>query len=337
MKILSPIPAGSGAHVLHTELSRCISGYRVRPFSPWWTLLPPALPAFSSDRVDLIHSHADYGAFFKRPRVPLVVTAHGYMLDRFMRAYSSPLQYLHYRTDLRLFVRMSLAMADQVVAVSRFVADMLRQDLGFRGRVRVIHNGVDSERFSPAKTPRRAGPFRVLYCGNLKRAKRPDLLVPLANALGRGFEIQYTAGLVGGGLLKGRLAGDAAELRCLGNVAHRDMPVLYQSVDALFMPSVREGFGLCVVEAMACGLPVVAADASALPELVHPEKGGYLQAIDDVAAFARSLRQLTDVPELARNMGQYNRAVVEQRFTLERMVADYRQLFEETLDTGSRR
>jgi len=337
MNILSPIPAGSGAHVLHAELSRCISGYRVRPFSPWWTLMPPALPAFSSSRVDLVHSHADYGGFFKRPDVPLVVTAHGYMLDRFMRAYSSPLQYLHYRTDLRLFVRMSLAMADQVVAVSQFVADMLRQDLGFAGRVRVIHNGVDSERFSPARQPRRTGPFRVLFCGNLKRAKRPELLVPLAKALGKGFEIQYTVGLVGTGRLKGRLAGDAAELRCLGNVANRDMPALYQSVDALLMPSVREGFGLCVAEAMACGLPVVAADASALPELVHAEKGGYLQAIDNVAGFARALRRLADVPEVARSMGQYNRALVEQRFTLDRMAADYRLMFEDILDAGRSR
>jgi glycosyltransferase involved in cell wall biosynthesis len=112
------------------------------------------------------------------------------------------------------------------------------------------------------------------------------------------------------------------------------MPNVYRNVDALFMPSVREGFGLCVAEAMSCGLPVVAADASALPELVHPGQGGFLCPIDDVSAFAEAFRHLAQAPEQARSMGQYNRALVEQRFTLGRMVAEYRQLFEEILDGG---
>jgi len=172
----------------------------------------------------------------------------------------------------------------------------------------------------------------VLFCGNLKRAKRPDLLVPLANALGNGFEIQYTAGIAGSGKLKGVVNADAAKLRCLGNVAHHDMPAVYQSVDALFMPSVREGFGLCVAEAMACGLPVVAADASALPELIHQGAGGHLCQIDDVAAYAESLKRIADSPQQARRMGDYNRALVETRFTLSRMVSEYKMLFEETMD-----
>jgi len=94
------------------------------------------------------------------------------------------------------------------------------------------------------------------------------------------------------------------------------------------MPSVREGFGLCVAEAMACGLPVVACRESATPELVEHGNGGMLCAVDDVPAFAAAFCQLADDSTLGSRMGEFNRARVEQMFTQERMVREYRELFE---------
>lgn len=339
MDILSPMPTGNGAYVLHEQLASRIPGYQMRPYSPWWTLFPMALPAFSSRRVDLIHSSSDYGLFFKRRGMPLVATVHNYVCDSFMRPYSSRLQYLHYQIDLKQFTRWTLEMADQIVAISQFMIDRVRDDLGLELPMRLIYNGVDERIFMPASTvTRRDGePFRVLFCGNLNRRKRPELLVPLANVLGTGFEICYTAGLAGAGALQERPRPGAARLTSLGQIAHTDMPELYRNMDMLFMPSVREGFGLCVAEAMACGLPVVAADASALPELVHHGAGGYLCPIDDVTAYAAALQRIAGSPSQAQQMGEYNRSLVEQRFTLDRMVMAYRRLFEETLDTAPRR
>ena len=329
MNVLSPIPRGCGAHVLHAELARSLPDYQLLSYSAWRTLFPLLLPTLVDRRAELVHADADYGMFYKRPGVPLVLTMHGYRLDRFMRAYSSPLQYLHYRTDLRLYTKLGLAIADGVVAISRFVAQRMRDDLGFDGDIRLIYNGVDTDRFLPSDAPRQSGPFRVLFCGNHKPGKRPDLLLPLANALGERFEIHYTAGLTGRGQLEGRLNANAAALHCLGKVEYADMPRIYRSMDVLFMPSVREGFGLCVAEAMACGLPVVAADSSALPELVVNDEGGYLVPVDDLLGFAEAIRRIAEEQEKARRMGQYNRARVEQHFTLRRMVSEYRDLFEE--------
>lgn len=53
MRILSPMPTGNGAYVLHEQLAGRIPGYRMRPYSPWWTLFPPALPAFARGQSDL--------------------------------------------------------------------------------------------------------------------------------------------------------------------------------------------------------------------------------------------------------------------------------------------
>jgi glycosyltransferase involved in cell wall biosynthesis len=86
-----------------------------------------------------------------------------------------------------------------------------------------------------------------------------------------------------------------------------------------------------VAEAMACGLPVIASDCSAIPELIDNGKGGFLCSVGDVKAFAEKINLLADSPKLRKQMGEYNRARVEKLFTLDRMVKKYRELFDEVL------
>ena len=337
MRVLSPIPTGSGAYVLHEQLASRLADYRLRPYSPWWTLFPPALPLAGRGNADLVHAEAGYGIFFKRRGLPLVVTAHGYVSDRLMRACSSRLQYLHYRTDLRLFTYLTLQQADRVVVVSEFLRNLIRRDLGIDRPVQVIHNGVNEQRFVPAPPAHAAKrkSFRLLFCGNLRPAKGAGLLVPLAEALGEGFEICYTGGSSDAKASQAPSPRGAGRLVPLGRLAHADMPAVYHDVDALLVPSLREGFGLCVAEAMACGLPVVATNDSALPELVQHGDGGLLCPANDVVAFANAVRMLAGSRADRVRMGEYNRARVEEHFTLDRMAEDYRRLFIEVIDGGA--
>jgi glycosyltransferase involved in cell wall biosynthesis len=109
------------------------------------------------------------------------------------------------------------------------------------------------------------------------------------------------------------------------------MPKFYQHHDILIAPTVREGFGLATAEAMACGLPVVASDCSAIPELIDDGMGGFLCPVGDVKAFADKINLLADSPKLRNEMGEYNRAKIEKMFTLDRMVKEYQDLFQEVL------
>lgn len=331
MRIQGFVPSGSGAWVLHDQLRSALPGYRLYRYSRWWELFPPAMPLLPKGDAELVHATLDYGAFFRSPGRALVTTAHNYVLDAEMGPYASSLQRLHYRTDLRWLTRLGLRHSDRVVAVSRFVANRLKQDLGYRGRIDVIYNGVDTERFTPGTEAGSSPCFRVLFCGNTTRRKRAELLVPLANALGSRFEIQYTAGLSRSSGIPGVLQPNSAKLKPLGQVPHAQMVDIYRQVDLLFMPSAREGFGLCVAEAMACGLPVVAAGGSAMDELVVQQHGGLLCEVDDVAGFADAIRGIADNRHLAKQMGQFNRERVEQQFMLSRMVDAYRNLFVELL------
>ena len=321
--ILSPMPTGNGAWVLHKQIEREIDGYRVVDYSPWWTLAPPTLRYFSSGpRPDLIHTTVDYGCWSHRTGVPLVVTAHNFVLDSFMQGYASSLQRLHYATDLRWSTQRSLAMADRVTAVSGWLADQLREHLDFQGQIEVIHNGVDTARFTPRVAARVSGPVRVLFCGNLSRRKRADLIVPLAKALGADFELCYTGGLNSQATLHG-----ADNLRPLGTIPPLEMPGIYQQVDLLFMPSIREGFGLCVAEAMAAGLPIVAYLGSAIPELVVDGMGGALSEDGSLESYVEAIRALaTDSGRLA-DIGQFNRDRASRKFSIDQMIAQYQVLF----------
>ncbi|MFC1602895.1 glycosyltransferase family 4 protein [Pseudomonadota bacterium] len=325
MNILSPMPSGNGAHVMHKQLEEYLPGYRVRSYSPWWTLAPISLPWFvRGKQMDLIHTELNYACFFKRPGVPLIATAHGYSLDAFLAPYSSPLQRLHYRTDLRWFVEKSLAVADRVTAVSQYLADKLQQHMQRSTDIQVIYNGVDEIRFQPLfSTSAKKQPFRILFCGKLTRKKGADMIAPLAKELGSNYEIHH----VGGGELNTNDIG-AGKIVSLGKISYKKMHELYHSVDALFVPSVREGFGLSIAEAMACGLPVVANNCSAIPELIKDEDGGFLCEIGQIDQYADAFKKLLADPQLCRSMGEYNRVQVEEKFTLSRMVSQYQNLFE---------
>lgn len=326
--IISPMPRGSGAHVVHSLLERHIPGYRVAGYNPYWTLLPFLLPMTASIKgADLIHTASDYAGFFNRKSTPLVITFHNYVLDRWMKPYCSVAQKIHYATNLRLFTRLALQKAHIITAVSHFTASLVKKDLNISRPVKVIYNGVDVNQFTPAYPSRSASnDFRVLFSGNLNMRKGAYWLPSIAQYLGKNNRIYYTQGLRG----RKRLISNS-KLQPIGPVPFEDMAGCYRQMDILVFPSVREGFGMAIAEAMSCGLPVVASNCSAIPELIDDGKGGFLCPVGDVKAFAEKINFLADSPTLRREMGEYNRAKVEKLFTLDRMVKEYQDLFKEVL------
>jgi glycosyltransferase involved in cell wall biosynthesis len=222
---------------------------------------------------------------------------------------------------------MAVRKARYITTVSRFLADLVKRDLGLTKPVRVIYNGINVDRFKPQPAARSGQKeIRVFFSGNLTRRKGAHWLPAIARRLAPNVHIYYTSGLRTRNILSSEKM-----LRPVGRIPFDDMPKRYGEMDILLMPTVREGFGLAVAEAMACGLPVVASDCSSIPELIDDGKGGYLCPIGNVDAFAEKINLLAESPTLRREMGEYNRTKVEKLFTLDRMVKEYRELFEEVL------
>ena len=324
--IISPMGTGSGAYIVHKTLESRIPGYQVISYNPYRTLFPPSLFLLGRfSRAGLIHTTPDYAFFHARKNIPLIVTFHNYVLDRFMGDYSSLLQNIHYQTDLKAFTKLAVGRANTITSISLFTADLVKREMKITNNIRVIYNGVDHCLFTPKKQ-KPTNKINVLFCGNLTRRKGAMWLLPIADRLDSNITIHYTSGLQTTGSLVNH-----PQLRCLGAVPYKKMPSVYQGSDILLFPTVREGLPLAALEAMSCGLPVVATDCSSLPELIDDGKGGFLCPLGDVDAFASKINLLAEATQLRCEMGGYNRAKVEKMFTLDRMVGQYQELFEEVL------
>jgi len=319
---------GNGAFVLHKLLEKHLAGYRVIPYHAGLTLFPLLLTRIRGGKdTELIHTAATYGAFFYQPAIPMIITFHNYVLDRWMQAYCSPLQRIQHRCIQRRLTRLAVKKARRVTAVSGYIAGLVKKDLQLDVPIKVIYNGVDTARFAP-KSPNgnKHGEVRIFFSGNLSRRKGSQWLPAISKRLGQGCRIYYTQGLR---TRKTLLPGE--RLQSVGAVPFEKMPQRYREMDILLMPTVREGFGLSIAEAMASGLPVVASNCSAVPELLDDARGGFLCPVGDVDAFAEKLNLLAESPILRRQMGEYNRAMAEKKFKLDRMVKEYQMLFAELL------
>jgi glycosyltransferase involved in cell wall biosynthesis len=187
---------------------------------------------------------------------------------------------------------------------------LLLRDHGLRAPSQVVSNGVDLDAFSPGEADeslrRRyglpAGPPLILSVGRLSPEKRADVLIEAVAALG-----DAVLALAGSGPDEERLRALAARLgvaervRFLGFIPGADLPGLYRLADVFAIASEAELQSLVTMEAMASGLPVVAVNAGALGELVHPGENGFLTRPGLVGDMAGSLDLLCrDAPLRAR-------------------------------------
>ncbi len=328
-QILSPMPTGNGAYIVHKMLESRILSYRVIDYKPYLETIPPALVFIpKAGKAEIIHTTPDYAIFFRRKAVPLVLTFQNYVLDPWMRTYSSFSQKLHYATDLRLWTHLAVRKSRNITAVSHYTAKLAKRDLNISTPIRVIHNGIDASLFRPKTSTSSRNGVQVFFSGNLTRRKGVHWLPGIAERLGKGIEINYTQGL----RTKDRLKKHDG-LNPVGAVPFSRMPERYREMDIALLPTVREGLSLSILEAMACGLPIVASNCSSLPELIDHGKGGFLCPVGDVRAFAKKINLLADSPKLRQEMGEYNRSKVERYFSLDTMISKYKALFEEVIDT----
>jgi glycosyltransferase involved in cell wall biosynthesis len=276
VQVMSPMPTGNGAFILHKMIEARLTGYRVHGYNPYLTLVPPFLALVGrAEKPRVIHTTPDHAIFSFRKGTPVVLTFHNYVLDPWMRSYSSFPQRIHYATDLRLWSKMAVRRAMKIVAVSNFTAVLAQRDLGIGAPIKTIYNGIDTTFFSPPRSNVFGRNLRVLFSGNLTRRKGAHWLNAIGERLKKNVTIYYTQGLRSRKRLR-----PSQNLKALGPVPYERMAERYQEMDMLLLPTVREGFSLSVLEAMACGLPVVASNCSSLPEQIdHGREAIYVLSV----------------------------------------------------------
>ena len=200
------------------------------------------------------------------------------------------------------------------------ISESTRDDLVARGvppeRIRVIHPGVDTVAFTPGGAGSRAGVPQFVYVGRLKRYKGVDVALR-ALALARRTRPDLTLSVAGSGTFRPALESLAAELgvsgavRFLGFVSEADKVTLFRRSWANIFPSPKEGWGITVVEAGACGTPSLASDSPGLRDSVRHELTGYLVPHGDAGALAARMLQLATEPALVERLGAEARRFAE--------------------------
>jgi glycosyltransferase involved in cell wall biosynthesis len=209
------------------------------------------------------------------------------------------------------------------------------------GRLRLIHHGIDLDRFTPTPTTRR-GPLKIVSVGRLVEKKGfPDLLRACHALRHRlpGTPSAFRLRIYGDGPLRAELSAlrdrlglhDAVEF-----VGERDGPAVlraYQRADIFALtPCVttdgdRDGVPNVIVEAMACGLPVVATAAGGIGEIVRNGVNGRLAAPHDIGAVAGHLHELVTDAALRRRLGDAGRRTVADGFDVNAAARELRQVF----------
>jgi glycosyltransferase involved in cell wall biosynthesis len=345
-------PAGAEFHLIHHQpavvaplAERLSSAVFAAPFSheshPWGDLwrdvvLPRTL---ARQGIDVFHGPAFIVPRDTR-RFRAVVTIHDLVAFRHSRTVP-----WHYSAYMRKQIRSSIKRAARIIAISASQRDELLEHTGARPeRVRVVHHGVEA-RFAPLAHPdvaapvlRRLGIDRpyALFIGNIEPRKnlRRVLAAWERVAAATSGELALVVAGARGWLYRGILR-DAARLNgasrpiFAGYVPHEDVPALLAAARALVFPSLYEGFGMPILEAMACGVPVVTSDRGAMREVA----GGAAQLVNplDVDAIATGILRVVQDPEFAKAKSLAGRARAAE-FTWQRCAEKTLAVYEEAME-----
>ena len=210
--------------------------------------------------------------------------------------------------------------ASYAIAGNHAASEVLRVK-GYHGPVRIIPQfGVDPELFSPGGESGPDRPFTIGYAGGFIAAKGLDALFKACARLSGDWRLR----LVGGGDQEQSLRALAVQLdieqrvHWSGKIPSTAMPEFYRSLDALVLPSRTqpnwmEQFGRVLIEAMACGVPVIGSNSGEIPHVIGDAGLVFPEGEDEVLAIR--LRQLRDDAELRADLSQRGRQRVLERYT----------------------
>ena len=278
------------------------------------------------EKINIIHSQTRVtqvlGAFLSRlTGVRMITTCHGFFKPRWFR-------------------KMFPCWGEAVIAISKPVAQHLNKDFGVaQDKIYLISNGIDLNRF-------------VLTQGQMRQKARQELNLgdtPLIGIIARLSDVKGIDTLIKAMpiILKKvpqanlLIAGQGPEENILKKLTQdlslttevhfkntvNQTPQLLAALDVFVMPSLMEGLGLSVMEAQACGIPVVASRVGGLVDLIEDEKSGFLVAVNDPTALANRIAEMLLNPLQAKTMAIQARANIEKNFSVEKMLQQTLKLY----------
>ena len=307
---------------------------------------------FQEQRPDIVHTHL-FGASIvgrlaaRMVGCPVVSTIHDADYEPIVRRGNPGLTRAKQLSLQAADAATVLASRARIVAVSEYVAQSVRRRLGVRGsRVETIHNGVDVDLYRPDGARRHQlrvtlslrPDTRVLICvGRMTPQKGQETLIRAMSELRvRAPDAPLHLLLVGDGAWRPAYESLARELgveTAISFLGPRwDVVDLLRAADILVLPSIHEGFGLVLAEALASGVPVVASRIGPVPEIVRPGETGLLFEPMDSHGLTQAIATLLADPVRLEQMGRLGRDDALARFGLPQMVRHLESFYERVLE-----
>ena len=222
-----------------------------------------------------------------------------------------------------------LKQADFITTPTRRAANLLEEAAGVSD-VLAISCGIDASKFANA-TPTTNSTPRVLFLGRLDYEKHIHNLLKAVAMLPKKLNTQVE--IVGDGGERKNLEnlalelGIAKQVKFLGHITEEELPKAYERATLFAMPSIAELQSIATMEAMASGRPVVAANAMALPHLVHDGDNGYLFEPDDVQEFSEKLKLILTADQAELDRLSENSLYLIQSHDIERTLTIFEGLY----------
>lgn len=159
--------------------------------------------------------------------------------------------------------------------------------------------------------------IKILYVGRLSKIKGLDYLIESFKSINEDYP-NTNLEIVGDGPIKKHLEkkiddlGISDRVNIKGYIEYEDLPKHYRSADIFVLPSLSEGLSNVLMEAIACGLPVVTTDVGGNRELIKDRRGGYLVPPKNPVSIFKAIEKLIESPELRKEMGRFNKKYVEK-------------------------
>lgn len=332
--------------------AQALTADRSLRFDAYLAALPAAWTSFRGLRrllaegdVDVVHAH------WLLPNGPIAAAAAGRRHPLVISCHGSGVFLAESRGWARRAGRYALRRARAVTGCSGDLVDRVRR-LGGGPEARRIPYGVDVERFRPRDEEGRSSARRriagehgldpdapwVFSVGRLVHKKGFDRLIEsLPSLLDEVPEARVV--LAGAGPLESELlaladaAGVGDALHLVGPVAHREIGDWYAAADVVAVPSIVgpagnvDGLPNVLLEALACGRPVVASRLAGIPDVVDDGENGLLVPPGNVESLAASLSRTLRDPELRRRLGESARRTVTERLSWERIAARFEEVY----------
>ncbi len=261
-------------------------------------------------------------AYLKRKELPYIVSLRGSDVPGFNERFG--FEYIF----LKPLIKKIWKEAEYVVANSQGLKELALKTDPDR-QILVIRNGIDISEFTMANTDDHKT-TRIICVSRLIERKGIRYLIEAMKLL---KDRDFFLTLVGEGIQEEELR-ELAEKLCVdhmicfkGYVEHDNIATLYMESDIFVLPSLNEGMSNAVLEAMACGLPVIVTDTGGTSELI--DKNGRVIPKKDPQAIATALEKFIDEPETGKLMGKRSREIVAQ-MSWESVAKEYIHLYENT-------